>query len=74
MSRRCNRLPNPIADSADWKGRMQIEPTFEAWEACCRYTKTHKLAAFSRFSEVLKWIPIGAAGDNLRLTAEEYKI
>ena len=43
---------------------MGIEPTSEAWEACCRYTKADKLAAFSRFSEVLKWIPIGAAGDN----------
>ena len=28
---------------------MGIEPTSEAWEACCRRTKTHKLAAFCRF-------------------------
>lgn len=25
-------------------------PTSEAWEACCRQLKTHKLAAFCRFS------------------------
>ncbi len=29
---------------------MGIEPTSEAWEACCRWQKTHKLAAFCRFS------------------------
>jgi hypothetical protein len=30
---------------------MGIEPTPEAWEACCLYSKTHKLAAFCRFSK-----------------------
>ena len=30
---------------------MGIEPTSEAWEACCRQPKTHKLAAFCRFSK-----------------------
>ena len=30
---------------------MGIEPTSEAWEACCRRVKTHKLAAFCRFSK-----------------------
>jgi hypothetical protein len=30
---------------------MGIEPTSEAWEACCRWLKTHKLAAFCRFSK-----------------------
>ena len=30
---------------------MGIEPMSEAWEACCRQPKTHKLAAFCRFSD-----------------------
>ena len=30
---------------------MGIAPTSEAWEACCRHTETHKLAAFCRFSK-----------------------
>ena len=29
---------------------MGIEPTSEAWEACFIAQKTHKLAAFCRFS------------------------
>src|SRR5215831_593962 len=28
---------------------MGIEPTSEAWEACCRQSKTHKLAAICCF-------------------------
>jgi hypothetical protein len=32
---------------------MGIEPTSEAWEACFIALKTHKLAAFCRFSEFL---------------------
>ena len=28
---------------------MGIEPTSEAWEACCKHSKTHKLAAFVVF-------------------------
>jgi len=30
---------------------MGIELSSEAWEACCRWPKTHKLAAFCRFSK-----------------------
>ena len=32
---------------------MGIEPTSEAWEACFIALKTHKLAAFCRFSKFL---------------------
>jgi len=47
---------------------MGIEPTSEAWEANFKSEKTHELAAFLRFSSFLKWIPIGAAEGNSKLS------
>jgi hypothetical protein len=40
---------------------MGIEPTSEAWEACCRQLKNAQIGGILSFFEVLKWVPIGAA-------------
>jgi hypothetical protein len=40
---------------------MGIEPTSEAWEACCRLSKNAQVGSILSFFKVLKWIPIGAA-------------
>jgi hypothetical protein len=52
---------------------MGIEPTSEAWEACCRSPKTHKLAAFCRFSKFLIGFQLEQPDATLRLTAEMVK-
>ena len=45
---------------------MGIEPTSEAWEACCRWLKTHKLAAFCRFSKFSIGFPLQQRKDDGR--------
>jgi hypothetical protein len=40
---------------------MGIEPTSEAWEACCMH-KNAQIGGNLTFFKILKWIPIGAAG------------
>ena len=53
---------------------MGIEPTSEAWEACCKQSKTHKLAAFCRFWKFSNGFQLEQPETTLRLTAEEFEI
>src|SRR4029077_12003023 len=43
---------NSTASTGFMDRAMGIEPTSEAWEACCKQSKTQKLAAFCRFSKL----------------------
>ncbi len=63
-----------IESSGFMERAMGIEPTSEAKEACCRRLKTHKLAAFCRFSTFSNGFQLEQPDTTLRLTAEECKI